>query len=126
MADRRLAPARARGSDFPTQAGSSHAAPARSPDQAEVTVGAQLRELRKAAGLSQRALAERVGTTASVICRLEDEAYGGHTLDMLRRIGSVLGKRVEVRFLPEGAENQAQIPSVLPLPPAASADPEGN
>lgn len=50
-------------------------------------IAAMLYEIRTGAGLSQRALAERVGTTASVICRLEDTDYEGHSLRMLRRIG---------------------------------------
>ena len=45
---------------------------------------------RKKAGLSQRQLAELVGTTASVICLLEDADYQGHSLSMLRRIASAL------------------------------------
>ncbi len=55
-------------------------------------------DLRTKAGLSQRALAQRVETTASVICRLEDADYEGHSLLMLQRIAAALGKRVEVRF----------------------------
>ena len=60
-------------------------------------------ELRIAAGLSQRQLAELVGTTASVICRLEDSDYEGHSLSMLQRIASALEKRVEIRFRPRSA-----------------------
>jgi transcriptional regulator with XRE-family HTH domain len=71
------------------------------------TVGGRLRELRKEAGLSQRALAQRVGTTASVICRLEDEEYGGHSLDTLRRIAAVFGMRVEVQFIPDLPDDQS-------------------
>jgi transcriptional regulator with XRE-family HTH domain len=55
-------------------------------------------ELRTEAGLSQRALAERVGTTASVICRLEDAEYEGHSLSMLKRVAAALGRRVEISF----------------------------
>ena len=54
---------------------------------------------RKAAGLTQAALAERVGTTASVISRIEDADYEGHSLSLLRRIAEALGKRVEVRLV---------------------------
>lgn len=57
-------------------------------------------ELRQQAGLSQRELAERVGTQASVICRLEDADYDGHSLSMLRRIATALDQRVEIRFVP--------------------------
>ena len=57
-----------------------------------------LYQLRIEAGLTQQALAERVGTTASVISRLEDDDYKGHSLAMLRRIARALGRRIEIRF----------------------------
>ena len=57
-------------------------------------------DLRTKAGLSQRQLAKKLGTTASVICRLEDADYEGHSLSMLKRIAEALDKRVEIRFLP--------------------------
>ena len=56
--------------------------------------------LRTQAGLSQRQLARLVGTTASVICRLEDAGYEGHSLAMLNRIAVALNCRVEIRFVP--------------------------
>ncbi len=68
--------------------------------RANVEIARQIHALRKAAGLSQRKLAQRVGTTASVICRLEDADYEGHSLAMLRRIAAALQKRVEIRFVP--------------------------
>ncbi|MFN3649387.1 MAG: helix-turn-helix transcriptional regulator [Armatimonadota bacterium] len=61
-------------------------------------MGQALQSLRKEAGLSQRDLAERVGTTQSVISQLEDAEYEGHSLTMLRRIASALGRRVVVSF----------------------------
>jgi len=57
-------------------------------------------EHRKAAGLTQAALAKRIGTTASVISRLEDADYDGHSLGTLRRIAAALGQRLEIRFVP--------------------------
>ena len=57
-------------------------------------------DLRTKAGLSQRQLAKKIGTTASVICRLEDADYEGHSLSMLKRIAEALDKRVEIRFVP--------------------------
>ena len=59
----------------------------------------QIYDLRTEAELSQRQLAERVGTTASVICRLEDADYEGHSLSMLRRIAEALDKHIEIRFV---------------------------
>jgi ribosome-binding protein aMBF1 (putative translation factor) len=65
-------------------------------------IARQIFGLRTAAGLSQAQLAKLIGTTASVICRLENADYEGHSLAMLRRIGAVLDQRVEVRFVPLG------------------------
>ena len=56
-------------------------------------------DLRKRAGLSQRELAKRVGTTASVICRMEQADYEG-SLSMLRRIAGALNRRLELRVVP--------------------------
>ena len=63
-------------------------------------VARKIRELREKAGLSQRKLAEIVGTTASVICRLEDADYEGHSLSMLNRIASALDRRIKIDFVP--------------------------
>ncbi len=57
-------------------------------------------ELRTAAALTQTQLAKLIGTTASVICRLEDADYEGHSLAILRRIAGALNQRVEIRFIP--------------------------
>ncbi len=63
-------------------------------------IARKIYELRTSAGLTQSQLAKLIGTTASVICRLEDSDYEGHSLAMLRRIGVALNQRVEVRFVP--------------------------
>lgn len=63
-------------------------------------IARKIYDLRTKAGLSQRELAKKIGTNASVICRLEDADYEGHSLSMLKRIAEVLDKRVEIRFLP--------------------------
>jgi ribosome-binding protein aMBF1 (putative translation factor) len=66
----------------------------------DTEIASLIYHLRAKAGLSQRALATKVGTTASVICRLEDADYEGHSLVILRRVAAALGKRVEIRFVP--------------------------
>ena len=68
--------------------------------RADDEVARKIFQLRTQAGLSQRELAKLVGTTASVICRLEDADYEGHSLPLLRRIAAALDRRVEIRFLP--------------------------
>jgi len=67
---------------------------------ANAELARRIRDLRSAAGLSQRELAQRVGTSASVICRLEDPQYHGHSLSMLQRITAALGKRVVIQIVP--------------------------
>jgi DNA-binding XRE family transcriptional regulator len=67
---------------------------------ADVDIARAIYDMRVQAGLTQRQLARKVGTTASAICRLEDADYEGHSMAMLRRIAEVLGKRIEIRFLP--------------------------
>jgi len=68
--------------------------------RANEEIARKICELRMAAGLTQTQLAKLIGTTASVICRLEDADYEGHSLAMLRRIGAALNQRVEIRFIP--------------------------
>jgi len=69
---------------------------------AEPKLGRQISDLYvqfTAGSISRRELAKRVGTTASVICRLEDADYDGHSMSMLNRIAEALGYRVELRFV---------------------------
>jgi DNA-binding XRE family transcriptional regulator len=68
--------------------------------RADDEVARKIFELRTKAGLTQAQLAKMIGTTASVISRLEDSDYEGHSLAMLRRIAAALNKRVEIRFVP--------------------------
>src|SRR5438093_10134766 len=78
--------------------------PAREQALAKAKLNAQIAQeiyrLRTEAGLSQKDLARLVGTTASVICRLEDAEYSGHSLSMLQRISAALEQRIDVRFVP--------------------------
>lgn len=57
-----------------------------------------IHDARVAAKLTQKRLADLVGTTQPVIARLEDADYEGHSLAMLRRIAAALNRRIEVRF----------------------------
>jgi predicted transcriptional regulator len=68
-------------------------------ERANLDIARKIYELRTKARLSQAELAKKVGTTQSVISRLEDADYDGHSLAILRRIASALEKRVEIRFV---------------------------
>ncbi len=65
--------------------------------RAAYDVGRMVRDMREARGLSQRQLAERMGTTQSVVGRLES---GGSrpTLATLERVAEALDLMLEVRF----------------------------
>jgi transcriptional regulator with XRE-family HTH domain len=74
-------------------------------------VGAEIFSARKAAGLTQKQLAERVGMHQSAIARLEDADYDGHSLKTLERIAAALGKQIEIRFVePLAVEYSAVVP----------------
>ena len=64
-------------------------------------------DLRKEAGLSQQELAELVGTTQSVISRLEDADYDGHSLTMLNRIAEAMKQRLTVVMTAKDPETGA-------------------
>ncbi|MCY7321042.1 MAG: helix-turn-helix transcriptional regulator, partial [Phormidesmis sp. CAN_BIN36] len=55
----------------------------------EASLNAELAQLlyqaRTQAGLTQQQLADRIGTKQSVIARLEDAEYEGHSLSMLQK-----------------------------------------
>ena len=57
----------------------------------QIDLALLVREMREDAGLTQAELARKVGTTQSVIARLEDAEYSGHSLTMLERIASACG-----------------------------------
>jgi ribosome-binding protein aMBF1 (putative translation factor) len=68
-----------------------------------VRVAEMIHEARTGAGLSQAQLAKLIGTSQSVISRLEDADYDGHSLTMLQRIADALHRRLDVRMLPMSA-----------------------
>ena len=69
-------------------------------DEARVNaaVAQLIYDSRQKAGLSQAELAERIGSKQTVISRLEDADYDGHSLTMLQRIAAALGKQVAIEF----------------------------
>lgn len=69
-------------------------------ERANLDIACKVFDLRAKAGFTQKELAKLVGTTPSVISRLEDADYEGHSLSMLRRIAAAVDKRVEIRFVP--------------------------
>lgn len=60
-------------------------------------------DLRQLAGLTQKQLAELIGTKQPVISRLEEADYGGHSLEILRRIAAALHCRLEIKIVPDAS-----------------------
>jgi len=64
----------------------------------DFALGQLIYDLRTEAGLSQRALAERMGTTQSVISRLEEGGGANNRLDTLARVATALDRHLVISF----------------------------
>jgi ribosome-binding protein aMBF1 (putative translation factor) len=71
---------------------------AREAIEQDLALGQLIYDLRTQAGLSQRELAERMGTTQSVISRLEEGGGARNRLDTLARVASALGRHLVISF----------------------------
>src|SRR3990167_6508932 len=69
----------------------------------------QIINLRKKAGLTQKELAELVGTKQSNIARLESADYTSYTWKTLEKITKALKARMEIKIVPLGSPKSAQI-----------------
>jgi ribosome-binding protein aMBF1 (putative translation factor) len=78
-------------------------------------VAQMIYDARVGAGLSQRQLADLIGSKQPVIARLENADYEGHSLTMLHRIAEALQQRLEVRFVPSSKRRASK--STLRAPP---------
>ena len=66
-------------------------------------IALQLAARRRARGLTQRQVAEMLGTKQQAIARLEDPTYAGHSLSMVRRVAEALGATIDVTIVPAEA-----------------------
>ena len=88
------------------------AAEARARIEQEFTLGQLIYDLRVAAGLSQRELAERMGTTQSVISRLEEGGGVRNRIDTLARVATALGRHLVLSFpaeMPDHLEDAVRV-----------------
>jgi DNA-binding XRE family transcriptional regulator len=72
-------------------------------------VAVQLSVLRKECGLSQKELANLVGTSQQQISRIESPSYEGHSLSMLRRVSDVLGATIQVKIQRKSRPKQVMV-----------------
>jgi len=66
----------------------------------DLNIAAQIYNLRNKAGLTQKQLAELVGTRQSDISRLENADYDGYSFKMLQKIAAAVNCRLKVQFVP--------------------------
>lgn len=67
----------------------------------EFAIYDQLLRARKRAKLTQAEIAKRMGTTASVVARLESADYRNlPSLNTLRKYAAATGSRLEIRLIP--------------------------
>jgi transcriptional regulator with XRE-family HTH domain len=67
---------------------------------ARLQIADQIAKLRMWAGLSQAALADRIGTKQAGVARMERRNYQGYTVATLAKIAAATGARLEVRLDP--------------------------
>jgi len=77
-------------------------------ERIKAEIARQIYMLREQAGLTQRQLAELVGTTATAIDDLEEADYDGDSLFMLVRIAASLRKKIDVHFVTSSAVECAE------------------
>ncbi|MBU3978084.1 helix-turn-helix domain-containing protein [Patescibacteria group bacterium] len=63
-------------------------------------VAFQIYDLRQKLGLTQKQLAELVGTKQSNIARIESADYTGYTFKTLEKVTKALKARLEIRIIP--------------------------
>jgi transcriptional regulator with XRE-family HTH domain len=78
----------------------------------DLALGQLIYELRTEAGFSQRELAERMGTTQSVISRLEEGGGARNRIDTLARVATALDRHLVVSFpenVPDKLKDAVQV-----------------
>lgn len=74
----------------------------------------QIYELRQKAGLTQKQLAELVGTKQSNIARMESADYTGYTFKTLEKVTRALKAKLEIRIIPQIFKNELPCSNLAP------------
>lgn len=78
-------------------------------------IAVQVYQARKDAKLSQAELAKRIGSHQSVISRIEDADYDGHSLALLVRIAEALNLTLGVEFYKRQQLAEPEHPKQVPV-----------
>lgn len=68
----------------------------------------KIREMREAAGLTQKQLADKIGTKQSGIARLEDPDYESYSLATLKKIAQFFKKELIIGFEESSASRKSK------------------
>ena len=63
-----------------------------------LSIGLNIRDVRKAAGFTQKEFAEKMGVSQQLVSRLESGEYENPTIETLSRVADVAGKKLVVKF----------------------------
>ena len=99
------------GEDVKTSRGEP-SGPVRAGVEQDLALGQLIYDLRRDVGLSQRELAERMGTTQSVVSRLEEGGGARNRIDTLARVATALGRHLVLSFpaeVPDRLEDAIQV-----------------
>lgn len=69
----------------------------------------QIHDLREVAKLTQKELAELVGTKQSNIARIESADYTGYTFKTLEKVTKALKARLEIRIIPSNKKESVHL-----------------
>lgn len=78
-------------------------------ERVSAQVARMIKDMRERAGLSQKELADAIGTGQSAISRLEDADYEGHSLRMLQRVADALEQKLVVQMTTEDTARNGRI-----------------
>ncbi|MEI7696267.1 MAG: helix-turn-helix transcriptional regulator [Chlorobium sp.] len=81
---------------------------------------ALIRELllaRRQAGMTQSAIAEKIGTTKSAVSRLESSGKHSPSISSLRKYAEAVGCELEIKLIPKKPTEQSERIVGLPHPP---------
>ena len=77
---------------------------------ARLKLAHQIANLRQALGLSQAALAERIGTKQAGVARMERAGYASFTVSTLAKIAAATGSTLKIELVPPDGSRIAHAP----------------
>jgi ribosome-binding protein aMBF1 (putative translation factor) len=67
----------------------------------EMALGMKIQAIREAQGMTQKDLADKIGTQPSAISRIEDADYDRHSISVLQKVADALDMLLLIDFAPK-------------------------